>query len=449
MINLKILRKGGFVALLFATSFFSLSAEWIISGIDFEIDGRTRQEALERFIDLKAGDRFQSESDFLREYALLEESIQNLRIFEEYSLSYELVKSGNDTQVNIYVFIKDTWNLIGLPYPSFDTNEGTRISLKIRDYNFLGNMETLRFNLNYIYDTINPDNPSHTLSTSMSYPFKFEIGKQVYTLTASQGYDFIPDDEDDTYFFYSELSLGSLLHVPVTVIKGRKPDYSYSFGTKKMYRFNREVPLSEERDGIDFVFKHNLSLGWTSWGNNNYREGMAFSLSNTNRYALDEDSPDAPWSGNILASGELHKDLYPWGYSGRIVVDYSPYQKQELGGYLRGIVDNEVEADAGIFMNNAIYLTVWNWNPVWEWYGGFFMDVGYLFGPGEETEAERDNLVYSLGVEGMAFPYKFRNFYARLSLGLDAGRIMESEEAGLTDKLRGNIELFFGIGAFY
>lgn len=435
--------------MLFVASLFSLSADWIIYGMDFEIDGRTRLEALERFVELETGDRFSSESDFYQEYALLEESFQNLRILEEYSLSYQLDESGTDTLVYLTIFIKDSWNLIALPYPSFDTNEGTKIKLGIRDYNFLGNMETLSFNLNYIYDNINPDNPSHTLSTSLSYPYNFEIKDHIYTVTASQGYDFIPDDPDDSYFFFSKLSFGSTFRMPVSLIKARKPDYSYSLGLEKKYRFNRELPLSEKRDGLDFNFKQDISLGWINWGSNNYRDGMSFSLSNTNQFILDAGSPDNPWSGDIVASAQLHNDLYPWGYSGRIVADYSPYQKQELGEYLRGIVDDELEADAGVFMNNAIYLTVWNWNPVWEWYGGFFVDMGYLLGSTEATETDRDPLVYSLGVEGMAYPYKFRNFYARLSLGLDASRIVESEEAGLTDKLRGNIEFFFGMGAFY
>lgn len=440
-------------ALLF-TFFFMLSsvsvlADWIVDSVDFEIDGRTREDALDRFVEMEEGDTFYSESSFLSEFALLKESFENLRILEEFTVDYTMEESGEDTLIHVSIYIKDSWNLIALPYPSFDTNEGTKIVLKVRDYNFMGKMETLSFNLNYIYDTISSDTPTHTLSSSLTYPYNFEIGNYTYTLTASQGYDFLPGDEDDSYFYSTEISLGSSLHIPYSVINGRKPDYHYSLGSEIMYRLNRVHPISEERDGIDFYFDHGVSLGWISWGSNNYREGMAFSVENRNVYTLDVGPSDFPWSGNFVLSGQIHKDLYPWGYTSRIVVDYSPYQKQELGGYLRGVVDDELEADAGVFLNNAVYLTVWNWNPIWEWYGGFVLDMGYLYGLSEDTAADRDPFVYSLGVEGMAFPYKFRNFFARITLGLDAKRIMDSPDGELTERLSGNWEFFFGMGAFY
>lgn len=433
----------------FLVSSSSLFADWIIHSINYEIEGRTRQDALERFVELEEGDTFYSELDFLKEFALLKESFDNLRILEESELEYEMEESGSDTLIHISIFIKDSWNLIALPYPSFDTNEGTKISLNIRDYNFMGKMETLSFNLNYIYDTISSDTPTHTLTTSLSYPFNFEIGKQTYTLTTTQGYDFLPGDIDDSYFFSTDMSLGSFLRLPYSLSNGRRPDYHYTLGAEIMYRLNEARPISEERDGIDFYFEHDITLDWISWGSNNYREGMAFSLGNKNVYTLDIGPSDSPWSGNFVLSGQLHKDLYPWGYTSRIVVDYSPYKKQELGGYLRGIVNDELEADAGIFFNNAVYLTVWNWNPVWEWYGGFVLDMGYLFGLSEDTAADRDPFVYSLGIEGMAFPYKFRNFYARVTLGLDAKRIKDSTESDLAERMSGNWEFFFGMGAFY
>jgi hypothetical protein len=51
--------------------------------------------------------------------------------------------------VDLLIITKDTWNIIALPKPQYDDNTGFELTLKARDYNFLGTLSPLRVDLGY------------------------------------------------------------------------------------------------------------------------------------------------------------------------------------------------------------------------------------------------------------------------------------------------------------
>jgi len=117
--------------------------------IDFDIDGRTRPFALLANGEFREGERIYGKENLEKYISLKRQLLLNQRVLEEVNIEYSLgaVEKDGAIPVSLIIFVKDTWNLIILPYPKYDSNEGFSITIKARDYNFLGTMSALKFDL--------------------------------------------------------------------------------------------------------------------------------------------------------------------------------------------------------------------------------------------------------------------------------------------------------------
>ena len=225
------------------------SAVYEITQVNYEIDGRTQQFALAANLDIEEGTTFVSEEHLEAYIGEKRQELLNQRVLsEESTLSYRVRErvDGPD-EVIIDVEAVDTFNLIALPYPRYDSNDGLLLGLRLRDYNFFGTMETLRVDLDYENKIGNQDtlsgNEVWTVETDFSWPFEwrghdwrwrlqqglefesrndieyaldtslaydFLIARRTFTATYSQGYEYLTDDnKGDGYFLTSGLALGT------------------------------------------------------------------------------------------------------------------------------------------------------------------------------------------------------------------------------------------------
>ena len=135
------------------------------------MEGITQEKLLENYMEIKIGKEFITFEE-LQAY-LLDKQIylNNKRIFVESTVSIGRTEKQIDgpDQVYIEVWAKDTWNIIGLPYINYDSNEGLLLSLRGRNYNFLGSMEPLAFNLDYRFTE--EENNLFSFNGDFSLPF--------------------------------------------------------------------------------------------------------------------------------------------------------------------------------------------------------------------------------------------------------------------------------------
>ena len=144
---------------------------FFINSFNFEVDGITRNYVLINTANLIYGEE-------LIGITALEEYIQekkqlliNQRTLESVEIEYTIGQMREDGKypVDLIIYVKDTWNLIALPYPKYDSNNGFEISIKLRDYNFLGTMQPLSIDLGYRYDNLGRSYYDALLNTSIPF----------------------------------------------------------------------------------------------------------------------------------------------------------------------------------------------------------------------------------------------------------------------------------------
>ncbi|MCL2478725.1 MAG: hypothetical protein FWF22_04440, partial [Treponema sp.] len=129
---------------------------YVIREVDFDVNGRSQPYYLFLNGEFKDGERIQGKDNF---DSYLERKVQllnNQRVLDDSKTSIEYFtgdpESDGALPVRLLVHVTDTWNLVILPYPKYDSNDGFSLTLKARDYNFLGTMSPLRIDLGYKRD---------------------------------------------------------------------------------------------------------------------------------------------------------------------------------------------------------------------------------------------------------------------------------------------------------
>jgi outer membrane protein assembly factor BamA len=126
-----------------------------IDSVTYDISGSTREYPLRRLADIDKKRVFLSQQELDVYVNNLRTKLQNERVFESTSVDVSLGQAGADgiVPVSLVVHTKDTWNIIVLPYPKYDSNDGFTIKLKLKDFNFFGSLQTLSADVNYQLDT--------------------------------------------------------------------------------------------------------------------------------------------------------------------------------------------------------------------------------------------------------------------------------------------------------
>ena len=144
---------------LLAVFLFLSAAVWAqnpvrVVSVEYEVDGRTMVSQLAMRTGLAEGSEFRSEADFEAAATKIRQKLLNERVLEtvDVAWTYGQLEADGFIPVFVQIKVKDTWNIIALPYFKYDSNSGLLLSVRGRDYNFLGSMQPLRLNLNYKVD---------------------------------------------------------------------------------------------------------------------------------------------------------------------------------------------------------------------------------------------------------------------------------------------------------
>jgi hypothetical protein len=491
-------RKNSIIVFLYASFAlaFASGQEYRVSSVSYEIDGRTQERALADVLDFDFSRVFADRADLDAYVANKTQLIINQRVLQSGSIAVELpplpdgAELGTPLPVRLVVMVKDTHNIIALPKPQYDSNDGLLLSVRARDYNFLGLMQPLRVDLNYTRDTHGAQDGGVELRFSL--PFRMGLydyewytdqalgysEDQVFSVESSTGANMIihigdsklkfgpsqyyylnPDNNDDSvfdgWFLKSTVKASYSLPLPVDFGYYDKLTADIDVGISK-YWSPTGLDLLDERDGPTLDLKQSLSMGRVDWIGN-FRRGVSASADVSETYNFE--SKALTTETHFEIDGYLPLAGKWLGSSGRIKASwYVDDSDDEAGSPLRGIIDKRIDTNAAIYANLDFPVAVIRFMPD-EWLGidwMKFVDFEQQWSPFVDAALVHDKDTgrwfdprdgwLSGGLELITFPLSFRSFYVRISDGWDLVNIIK------TRKLPGLLEdgeLFIGLGMHY
>jgi hypothetical protein len=482
---------------------------YVITAFEFDITGRTRPFALMRKGEFKEGERIQGDTNLERYIGDKTQMLTNQRVLKDnVEISYSVGEEEPDGTfpVTLTIKVEDTWNLIALPYPKYNSNTGFELYIKARDYNFLGTMNPLRVDLGYHYDE--KERSSFHIGIYSNTPFKalgydwniifdnfFSYRPEVeepfyyqnitgltmelpfYATTFTFGFEEsfnVNEENADRYKekygdFQNGLYMASKLYtswkIPTGIDVGQYGELTYT--PQISATFNHEMPkwpLDEFRKGPFLGFNHSLGFEKIDW-HSNYRKGLSVSLYNSysyNFYRLRND--EEPLSVSFRVGGTGHFIIADWfGISSRLQYRqwfyHDPEYYEQAGDYLRGIADKAICADYMLSLNMDFPLRVLLFTPS-KWFNkkklSFFdfefhispvIDMALYNDPKAKTSFNPKNIAVAGGIEFIVFPAFMRNLYACLSIAVNLREFADTRPIKFPDG--NNREITFGIGHFY
>jgi len=492
-----------FIALFFICA-SSLSAQneqtiYVIRSISYSIAGKTKDSALERAGEFKTGLRIAGRTA-LDEY--IGEKIRvlnNIRALEadRSIVNFSFGEAEEDGAVPVYLEISaaDSSNLVILPEPKYDSNSGFTLSLKAREYNFLGTLSPLKLDL--VWESDDKDRNSLGFAVELALPFQafgynwtfVSLNEFYYYLTGEPAYDRnvlgiamelpvsftaftfgfeqgmiiheentpkniyeYPQDEYHTWYLYSKLYVN--WKIPTPLHAGKFGPVVYIPGVYGVINYQPGGDLGDYRQGPGAGINQEIGFGRIDWIGN-YRQGLKISILNDNEYNFFRRA----WINSVGLQAEGHWRISQFfGISGRLlytrwVNDYY----EEAGEVIRGYKDNELDAKERLSLNLDFPVRVirfvpseWTGNPKYRYFDfeqhwSPFIDLLMIETPGGCYRFTPEDIITGIGLEVITFPLKWRSFYIRASIGWD---MREASRAG---RLPSGIhrEIFIGLGHYY
>jgi hypothetical protein len=487
-----------------AAGAFAQEGGYAIDSVSYEIRGRTKDWALAKVLDIDIGRPFADRAALDAFVADRVQLLENQRVIEEAQIEVQELPApeGGAVPVRLVVRTKDTYSIIALPKPQYDSNDGLLLSVKARDYNFLGTMQPLKLDLNYTMDTsghqdwgvelqfslpfqVGGLDYSWNLDQTMSYSqdkvfsamsktgvdLSLPLWSGKLTLGPSQSYYLHPDNSDGKVFFgwFLKSTASAAYSIPLPVDFGYFGKLNASADAGISENWNPTgMDILDERDGPTLDFSQKLSFGRVDWMRN-FRRGLSASASVSESYNLSTEA----WSRSADATVA---GFYPFGerlgFSGRLKADfYLDGTDDSAGSPLRGILDSRVHSDASIYANLDFPFALirfmpqdWFHSKGWriisfEQHWSPFLDAALTHDATTKRWFDPRDGWYAGGLEVITYPAAFRVFYLRISAGWDLAALFENIKAdslslktftadATRDRKKG-YELFIGIGSHY
>jgi hypothetical protein len=477
--------------------------EYYIRSINFDIDGRTRAFALLEILEMQEGQRVGGRDALETLVRRKTQMLRNQRVLEDAACRIDYVEgeaeNGGPIPVDFLIHVKDAWNFFIFPEPKFDSNTGLSITLKARDWNFLGTMSPLEIDLGYeqdddqysVFTDINADIPFRFLGYTWNFNFDNaftynEIDPNYYKnvtgltidlpwrqTTFTVGFDqsfFLHEENSDeetsktsVKFFEDEWYMSSALYakweIPLGIEVGEFGALTYFPQLTENFNYRPGGYIGEYRRGPSTKFEHSFGFGQINW-RGNFRNGLDASISNVNTF----NNHSMEWDFNAGLAVEGHLALAGFfGVSSRL--KYRKYISSDdytVGENLRGIRDKDFIADNVLSFNLELPLRILNFTPS-RWFNNRSFrpfDVEVHFSPfidialinGHSNRDYRPPKDYTLsdplaavGFEVIAFSLPWRNLNLRASLGWD---LQEWRRSGEFPSGRYR-ELYIGLHHFY
>ena len=160
----------------FADGYKINSVNYNVTGCGWKIFGRTNPYAISLNVPVDTNQIFTNEDDlnkYLDDYKV---RLANLRAFETIEVNETRTEEENLTLIDLEVFVKDSFHLLAVPYPKYDSNNGLNLKFKIKDTNFLGTLNTLSTDIFILFASQESDNKTNQIGFNFDFDFPFDLG---------------------------------------------------------------------------------------------------------------------------------------------------------------------------------------------------------------------------------------------------------------------------------
>lgn len=122
----------------------------IIAYYNFDIKGKSSERLIREMIVPPGGDPpFTSPEAMLKALDAKRDRLNNMRLFEEVSYTYEAIHADDVAiRYRVKFFIDDAFTFLAIPYPKYDSNYGFRLGLKAYDKNLFGSFADMYLVIN-------------------------------------------------------------------------------------------------------------------------------------------------------------------------------------------------------------------------------------------------------------------------------------------------------------
>jgi len=450
---------------------------FIINSFTFSIIGFTQPFALINKADLVTGEVITG-FNYLEKYIqdktqlLVNERVLKDNVKIEYTI--DEITDDEKFPVDLTIYVEDTWNIVAIPRPQYTSNSGFDLTVKARDYNFLGTMSPLRLDVGYQRDleernfvTVMLDSGIPFRAFGYNWHFNFDHDVQyrpnmeqhwyyynvtgisvdipVFFTTPTFGFEvaFTVNEENSDFDKpdYGNFQEGLYIStrpfiswkIPTSLMIGEYGELIYTPGVSTT--FNHEISpwiLSDNRRGPFFDLYHSLGFGRINWIGN-FQEGFSAKLSNSFKYDFYRYAYHIyPLSSSIHMAGIGHFTITNFmGFSTRLMYrHWFNTFNDKAGDALRGVYDRDIKADFMVSLNLDLPLRALRIRPS-EWFGmrrnvfdfdlhiSPVLDMAVYQHPGTQGDFNSDSFLISGGFEIIVFPDFFRSLYLRISAGWD------------------------------
>jgi hypothetical protein len=455
---------------------------FIINSFNFNITGITRKFALINKGELEEGEEITGFSNLEKYIREKQQILYNERPLESVNIEYSIGQKREDGKypVDLEITTKDSWNIIAVPKPQLSSNTGFKLTVNYRDYNFLGTLMPLRFDIGYKYDQykrnyftfmLDTDTPfvflklnwnfifynSIDTSPQLEKPFSYKnitgfqvqlpFKKTVFIVGFKESF-FINQEHDEAYkplygdnqnglYFSSNPYIYWFIPTGIEVPDFGQIYYMPSFSAN----INHELPpwpLDDIKDENTLNLGHSLSFSRIDW-NNNLRNGLSVNIGNSYNYSFRNKRHgvrpvDINYQLSVVGHHIFKKDIF--GISTRFLLRHWLFNAihENAGDVLRGILDKDVHANFMMSLNFDFPIKVLEARPD-EWFGvSFFrlfnfdlylspiMDMAVFHHPEHQTVLSFRNFLFTTGLEAIFFPLRMRSIQLRMSFGLNLSR---------------------------
>jgi hypothetical protein len=480
---------------------------YYIRTIDFDIQGRTEASALMRKGEFVIGERIPGKAALEGYIAYKTQVIYNQRVIEAVTIEYTLAETDDEglVPVDLRVITKDTRNFIILPEPQYDSNSGFELTLKGRDYNFLGSITPLRVDVGYTFNEkeehgasflIDSDFPFLAMGLNWNLDFDNELkylqGAPLYfknttglsldlpvkwtTLTFALEQITVLNEENDAndeiddgaYFneqWYTTSGLSAQWKIPLGLSVGGLGELTYTPKIKGSVNYRPAGDIGDYRRGAALTLSQTLEFGEINWIGN-FRKGVKVSLDNSNTYGTNRNS----WNHSINFSSIGHFPVTDYfEISGRLMYRHWFFSQKSIykvysqgkfhvytdgGDVLRGIRNNALPAENMLSLNLDFPFRVIRFVPS-EWLHNTklhlfdfelqvspFIDIALVRDPVHDRVFSPGEALVAGGLELIVFPLAWRSLYLRISAGTDLVELFKTKKLFPGN----NRELFIGLG---
>jgi hypothetical protein len=476
---------------------------YVVRNITFSRTGITRISALLYHGHLKTGERITGLRNFERYIQRRRQFLINQRPLETAEIVWSTGEREEDgaVPVDLLVITRDSFNYFIFPKPLVDSNSGLDITLKARNYNFLGTLNPLRIDLGYALDytrrekstfsdgtftfLLDSDTPIRLLNLDFNIDFDHEfkftpnnpfyyqnitglsVALPVSFTTATIGLRQITtlnEDNERVYTYdgwrlyggqfepaYTTTEVFTSWSIPTPLEVGDFGSLTYSprLSGRVSYRPGSSGwDPGELRRGIIASFGHQIGFGQIDW-RENFRQGLQASISNSISYNINKSDFSA--QAGVTAAGHLSITRF-FGASGRVRYNriLAGAVDHYAGEVIRGIIDKNIQTGSIFSLNADFPFQALLFRPS-RWFKksalrffDFELHLAPIFDAVLYQDPADDGFTgeAAAGIEIIVFPFFIRRLYIRASFAASLRDIAASGRIG-------EYEYFIGLEHHY